>query len=136
MHERGLLIKTVIVTTIVIATNLAGNYALAVGMRQVGVVEAWSPLPYIRAFADPWVAVGVLFMLAWLISRLMLLSWADLSYVLPITSFSYALSALLGAVYLKETVTGREWAGIAFITVGVALVAVTNPETTEITEEP
>lgn len=130
-----LVLKTVVVSIVVIATNVIGNYALTVGMRQIGVVETWSPVPYIEAFAHPWVAIGVAFMLAWLISRLILLSWADLSYVLPVTAFSYALSALAGAVYLHEKVTKRQWAGVVLITAGVALVAITFPETTEITEE-
>ncbi len=136
MHERGLLLKTLIVSLVVIVTNVVGNYALTLGMRQVGVVESWSPLPYIRAFAHPWVGIGVAFMVGWLVSRLALLSWADLSYVLPITSFSYALSALAGALYLHEKVTEREWAGVSLITLGVVLVALTYPETTEIAEEP
>lgn len=132
-HE--LVFKTVVTSIVVIATNVIGNYALTRGMRQIGVVETWSPVPYIEAFAHPWVGIGVAFMLAWLISRLILLSWADLSYVLPVTAFSYALSALAGALYLHEKVTMREWVGVCLITAGVALVAITFPETTEITEE-
>ena len=129
MPKQSLIWKTILVATVVVATNVAGNYALKVGLDQVGTVVSWSPLPYIRAFAHPWVAIGVTLMLAWLVSRLLLLSWADLSYVLPVTSFSYALSALAGAKYLHEKVTLLQWSGIAAITVGTALVAFTFPET-------
>ena len=106
MRKHNLVWKTAVISIFVIATNVIGNYALKRGLDQVGVVETWSPMPYIRAFAHPWVAVGASFMLAWLISRLLLLSWADLSYVLPVTSFSYVLSAVAGAIYLHEKVTG------------------------------
>ena len=129
MRKHSLVWKTAVISLVVIATNVIGNYALKRGLDQVGVVETWSPMPYIRAFAHPWVAVGVTFMLAWLISRLLLLSWADLSYVLPVTSFSYVLSAVAGAIYLHEKVTWMQWAGISAITVGTALVAFTFPET-------
>jgi len=129
MPKQSLIWKTILVAIVVVATNVAGNYALKVGLDQVGTVVSWSPLPYIRAFAHLWVAVGVTLMLAWLVSRLLLLSWADLSYVLPVTSFSYALSALAGAKYLNEKVTLLQWSGIAAITVGTALVAFTFPET-------
>lgn len=129
MSKHGLIWKTAIVSIVVIATNVIGNYALKVGLDQVGTVQSWSPLPYIRAFAHPWVAFGVTCMFAWLVSRLLLLSWADLSYVLPITSFSYALSAIAGALYLHEKVTSLQWAGIGAITVGTGLVALTFPET-------
>lgn len=70
-------------------------------------------------------------MLGWLVSRLVLLSWADLSYVLPVTSFSYVLSAVAGALYLGEKVNWLQWTGISAITLGTALVAFTYPESTE-----
>ncbi len=129
MRKHSLIWKTAVISVVVIATNVIGNYALKRGLDNVGVVVSWSPIPYIRAFAHPWVALGVLFMLAWLITRLLLLSWADLSYVLPVTSFSYVLSAVAGAVYLHEKVTWLQWAGISAITIGTALVAFTYPET-------
>ena len=129
MRKHSLIWNTAVISVVVIAANVLGNYALKRGLDQVGTVVSWSPLPYIRAFGHPWVALGVIAMLVWVASRLVLLSWADLSYVLPVTSFSYALSALAGAVYLHEKVTWVQWAGIAAITIGTALVALTFPET-------
>lgn len=129
MRKHSLVWKTAVISIVVIATNVIGNYALKRGLGEVGVVASWSPLPYIKAFGHPWVAMGVTFMLAWLLSRLLLLSWADLSYVLPVTSFSYVLSAVAGAIYLHEKVTWTQWAGIGAITIGTAMVAFTFPET-------
>ena len=123
--------KTAIVTAIVIVSNVVGNYAISLGMHQVGQLVTWSPWPYIQAFTNPWVTTGVLFMLLWLGSRLALLSWADLSYVLPVTSFSYVLSAALGRILLNESVSAVRWLGIVVLTVGVALVAITNPHTAD-----
>lgn len=127
--ELSLVWKTAIVSIIVIASNVFGSYCLTRGLRTVGVIESWSPLPYIYAFRNPWVSVGVVFMVGWLISRLALLSWADLSYVLPVTAFSYVLTAIVGAVYFNERVNRVHWIGISLITLGVALVAITPPET-------
>jgi drug/metabolite transporter (DMT)-like permease len=123
--------KTAITTTVVIVSNAAGNYAISLGMHQVGQLVTWWPGPYIRAFSNSWVTAGVLFMLLWVGSRLALLSWADLSYVLPVTSFSYVLSAALGRVLLNERVSAVRWLGIIVLTVGVALVAITNPHTAD-----
>jgi uncharacterized membrane protein len=131
LHLSVLVWKTAIVSAIVVGTNVVGNYALTRGMREVGVIESWSPMPYIHAFSHAWVSIGVVFMVGWVVSRLALLSWADLSYVLPVTATSYALSALAGAIYLREKVTNLQWAGIAVITVGAVLVALTPPETTD-----
>ncbi|HET7213577.1 MAG TPA: EamA family transporter [Terriglobia bacterium] len=131
MEKQRLIWKTVIVCTVVVGTNVIGNYALALGLRQVGMIQSWSPLPYIKALFQLWVGIGVVFMVAWLIARLTLLSWADLSYVLVMTSFSYVLTAVAGAVGLNEKVTWIHWMGICLITLGVVLVARTPPQTTE-----
>jgi uncharacterized membrane protein len=129
-RKHSLVLRTLLVSLIVIVTNVAGSYALKRGLDQVGTVTSWSPIPYIRALSHPWVAIGVGLMLAWLVSRLVLLSWADLTYVLPVTSFSFALSAMAGAIYLSEQVSNYRWAGITLITLGILLVVLTYPETT------
>ncbi len=133
--QHAVIVKTIVASIVVVATNVVGNYALSRGMHQVGVVESWSPMAYIRTFTHPWVAIGVVFMVGWVASRLALLSWADLSYVVPVTSFSYVLSALAAEFALGEHVSALRWAGISVITVGVALVAITYPETPELYHE-
>ncbi|HZP22988.1 MAG TPA: EamA family transporter [Terriglobales bacterium] len=126
-----LVLKTIVVSFVVMATNVFGNYALKLGLSSgAGAVLGWAPMPYLRALAQPWVIAGVLLMLGWFISRLMLLSWADLSYVLPVTAFSYVLSALLGATLLREKVASLHWAGIFLITLGTGFTIFTRPGTT------
>ena len=56
---------------------------------------------------NPWVALGVLLLILWLISQMTLLSWADLSYVLPVTSVGYVLVALVGRFFLHEQITAE-----------------------------
>ena len=131
LKKHHLLIKTILASLVVMATNAFGNYALKRGLSHgAGVVASWAPLQYIHALGHPWVIAGVLLMLGWFASRLVLLSWADLSYVLPVTSFSYVCSALLGATLLHESVSRAEWAGISLITIGVAFTLFTRPGTT------
>jgi drug/metabolite transporter (DMT)-like permease len=126
-----LVLKTIVVSIIVMATNVFGNYALKLGLSSgAGVALGWTPMPYIRVLGHPWVIAGVLLMLGWFLSRLMLLSWADLSYVLPVTAFSYVLSALLGATLLGERVSDVHWAGICLITLGTGFTIFTRPGTT------
>ena len=120
--------KTWIACLIVIGTNVLGNYALARGLREFAV-DSVSPISYIQAMFHPWTALGILFMIGWFTSRLALLSWADLSYVMPVTSASYLITAIVGALQLRENVSPMHWAGIVIITIGVLLVAVTYPET-------
>jgi len=132
--RRSLTWKTVIVSTAVVASNVIGNYMLSRGLHMVGALVTFLPGPYMHALANPWVTVGVVFMLMWLLTRLALLSWADLSYVLPVTSFAYVLSALLGKLLLGERVSMLRWGGIAAITLGVGLVALTYPHSPETDE--
>jgi drug/metabolite transporter (DMT)-like permease len=51
------------------------------------------------------------------------LSWADLTYVLPATSLSYVLVALVGHFRLHEEISPARWLGIALIAAGVGFVA-------------
>jgi drug/metabolite transporter (DMT)-like permease len=121
--------KTHIFTAIVVLTNVLGNSFLTRGMRSIGELVSLSPAPYIRALFNPWVALGTSLLIVWLLSTMALLSWADLSYVLPVTSMAYVLVALVGRFVLHEAVSVAHWAGILLIMIGVSLVHSTNPNT-------
>lgn len=125
------LLKTRLVTLVVILANVLGDSSLRVGLRQVGSLVAKSPVAYLSALFNPWVAVGVSLLILWMLSHMALLSWADLSYVLPVTSLGYALVAVCGRVFLHESVTVSRWAGIFLIVSGVLLVGRTEFNTTK-----
>jgi drug/metabolite transporter (DMT)-like permease len=72
---------------------------------------------------NPWVLSGIGLLLLFFCSYLSSLSWADLTYVLPVTALSYVLMALLARLFLNEHVTLARWFGIALITIGVGFVA-------------
>jgi len=67
--------------------------------------------------------LGLSLQMTFFILFLTLLSRADLSYVLPVTSFSYILTAILAMLMLQEEISGRRWFGILLICFGVLLVA-------------
>jgi drug/metabolite transporter (DMT)-like permease len=112
-----------------VVSNAAGNAMLRAGMQTVGTIVSFDPADYLKAFVNGWVLLGVAVLFGWFISQLMLLSWADLSFVLPVTSVSYVLIAVIGAVFLDEHVSPAHWAGIALIICGVGAVARTMPLT-------
>ena len=126
---RRILLKTRIFVVIVVLTNVLGNAFLGMGMRRFGSLVGGSPLDYVRVFLEPYVALGVTLLVAWMLSNMALLSWADLSYVLPVTAIGYVLVAFAGIAFLGERVSTARWAGIVLITVGVALVGRTPPDT-------
>ena len=124
-----MLLKTRVFTALVVASNVLGNLLLTLGLRRVGRLVSVSPLVYIEALFDPWVAAGVALLIVWMLSHMVLLSWADLSYVLPVTSVGYVLAAVMGRMFLAEQITLVRWSGIALITLGVALVCRTSVRT-------
>jgi uncharacterized membrane protein len=124
-------LKTVVVTLVVILANMIGNFSLTWGMHKTGPGVFDSPLGYITALFDPWVALGVGLLLLWMLSQMALLSWADLSYVLPVTAAGYVLAAIAGRLFLQERITLARWAGVALIMTGVVLVGRTAHSTTE-----
>ncbi len=121
------MLKTRIFTALVVISNVLGNFSLTWGMRQVGSLVSLSPWPYIAALFNPWVALGVSLLIVWLVSQMTLLSWADLSYVLPVTSVGYVLAALAGRLFLHEAISLGRWLGIGLIMTGVAMVGRTAP---------
>ena len=122
--------KTRIFTVIVVLSNVLGNSFLSRGLRGVGELISLSPLPYVKALLfNPWVALGASLLILWLLSHMALLSWADLSYVLPVTAIGYVLVALAAKIFLHEHVSPWRWAGIALIVAGVTLVSQTAAAT-------
>jgi len=118
----------------VICLNALGNLSLAWGMKHSRESVGLNPLSFLRVMLDPAVAAGILLLILWLLSRMTLLSWADLSFVLPLTSLGYVLAAVFGRVFLNETVTGAHWVGTGLIFLGTTIVGTTDSKTSDLRE--
>jgi uncharacterized membrane protein len=99
-------------------------------MKHQAAKLADSPLAYIQTIFSPWVLLGTTLLILWLLARMTLLSWADLSYVLPVTSIGYVFTAFLGKYFFGEQITWQRWLGTAAIMIGMILVGLTTPNTT------
>jgi uncharacterized membrane protein len=117
----GLLNKTRLFTILTILSNVAGNSALTKGMQQLGEVGN-TPLALIAALFHPWVALGVALLIVWTLTHMALLSWADLSYVMPVTAIGYVVTAFAARFFLAEAISPARWTGIVLVTAGVMLV--------------
>jgi uncharacterized membrane protein len=115
----------------VICLNAVGNLSLAWGMKHTGESVSLNPLSFLRVMLNPAVAAGILLLILWLLSRMTLLSWADLSFVLPLTSLGYVLAAVFGKVFLQEVVTGAHWVGTGLIFLGTTIVGTTDSRTSD-----
>ena len=113
--------KYLVLIAIVVCSTL-GDYFLKVGMNQVGTVRPEDPMHLIFALANPWIILGIVVLIAFFVSFVTALSWADLSYVMPATALGYVLTALLSATLLHEHVSIYRWTGVILISVGVGVV--------------
>jgi uncharacterized membrane protein len=123
-------LKTKLLTAFVVCTNVLGNFSMSWGMKHQTTALGLSPVDYIRPIFTPWVFLGTLLLILWLLSRMTLLGWADLSYVLPVTSIGYVASAVLGKVFFGEQVNWQRWLGTIFIVAGIVCVGLTAANTT------
>lgn len=122
-------LHTFLLLLAVVLFNAVGNLSLAWGMRHVSEAMTLNPLGYIRAMMNPFVALGIVLLICWLLARMTLLSWADLSFVLPLTGLGYILAAVFGKLFLGETVTPMHWSGTILICAGTAMVGSTDQQT-------
>jgi drug/metabolite transporter (DMT)-like permease len=111
----------------VMLTASLGDTCLKLGMKHMGGVAVAHDhhllLTLLAALSQPWVVCGILLLLGFFAAQLTALSWADLTFVLPATSFSYVMMAVFARLFLHEQVSLTRWAGVLFITAGVGFVS-------------
>jgi drug/metabolite transporter (DMT)-like permease len=114
----------------------AGDSVLSHGMKQVGNISIHDLPSLIFAVLNPYVALGILLLLAFIVLNMTALSWADLTYVLPATSMGYVLLALSARFILHEQVSLMRWLGIVLISGGVGFIAGSPVLTSHPEEDP
>ena len=121
--------KTFLLAFAVVMFNAVGNLSLAWGMKHSAEPVGLNPLDYLRAMLSPFVAAGIALLILWLLTRMALMSWADLTFALPLTGLGYVLAAVFGRVFLNESVSAKHWIGTLLIFAGVAVVGTTTHQT-------
>lgn len=108
---------------IVMFTAAIGDTLLSHGMSQVGSVDVHHLGLLFVAMKNLWVVGGIIMLIGFFASYLSALSWADLTFVLPATSFSYVVVAVVSHFWLHEHISVARWAGILLIVGGVGFVS-------------
>ena len=99
-----------------------GDTFLDIGMKSIGPVSLAHISTLFHAVTTPWIAGGIALLISFFASYLTALSWADLTYVLPTTSFGNVIVALLARFWRHEQISLSRWAGIFLITAAVGFV--------------
>ena len=134
-HHHRLHFKTFAMILIMIIAGPLGNVLLGKGMKSAGTMSVTSLTDLLHVvghvFATPAIWLGIASLLTFFLANILVLSWADYSFVQPASSMAYGVVALLSVFLLGESVTPLRWAGIAIICLGVFIVGRTHPRTTE-----
>jgi uncharacterized membrane protein len=121
-------LKNRIWIALVVLTNSLGNVSLGIGMKHMPEFQTASILNYLMSLVtNPWVVTGTALLMIWMIVQLSMFTWADLTYVLPVTAGIYILTAILSKFFLDEHVSTCRWAGVVVISCAVLLVAENSP---------
>jgi drug/metabolite transporter (DMT)-like permease len=113
----------------VVVFSSAGDVLLAKAMTSIGDLdEIMAQSGFAGAvkavLTSAWFIAGICAMSLAFFSLLTALSWADLSLVAPASaSLTFVASAIAAKYFLKEAVDKRRWIAIAFVCVGVLLLA-------------
>lgn len=132
--SRTLRARTYALIVLMVLFSSVGNVLLSKGMKQIGAVSLASraslATAFVRTVTSGTIWLGITGLLLFFVCYLVVLSWADYSFVLPASASGYAIVPLLGYVLLGEVVPSTRWLGVVCICLGVLLVGRTPPRTT------
>lgn len=133
--HKPLHLKTFLLILVMVIAGPLGNVLLGKGMKRAGSLIFWPPPQALhtafRVLGTVSIWLGIASLLTFFIANLLVLSWADYSYVQPSTSLAYGVSALLAYFMLGEPISPLRWLGIGIICLGVSVVGPTNPRSPE-----
>jgi uncharacterized membrane protein len=134
-HRRRLRYKTIVFLVLMALLGPLSNILFRAGMERVGSLPAFSPFPLLhygwRMMTNGFLVLGTGMRILFTVASFLVLSWADYSFVTPVSSVNYAIVAIMASIFLGEAVSPARWVGIVVICIGVALVGITPASTTE-----
>lgn len=119
------MLEAVLFSFIVLA-GTGGELCISHAMKSIGEVHDFRPQALVRfvlrALSLPWTWMGISLMALGFFSLLAILSFLDVSFVIPVSALSYTAGAFGAQFFLGERITPRRWLGIAAVALGVTLV--------------
>ncbi|MFC2060351.1 EamA family transporter [Chloroflexota bacterium] len=103
-----------------------GQILMKNGMSQVGSIGGLGRLlntgTIVSIFTNYYVLGGLLLYAVASFLWLGALSSLNVSFMYPLLSIGYVITAILGAVFLKEDITLLRWGGILFVVIGCFMI--------------
>ncbi len=111
---------------LIVIGGTAGELCVTRAVRSVGEIGGFRPaliLHFVkRALGNRWMFIGVSLMTIAFFSLLAVLSFENVSFVVPVSALSYAAGTGGAVVFLHERVTRQRWLGVLMVCAGVTIV--------------
>jgi drug/metabolite transporter (DMT)-like permease len=118
--------REAVVFFFIVVAGTAGELCVSRAMKSIGEVHDFSPKSLLRfvlqALRLPWMWLGITLMSVGFFSLLAILSFQEVSFVVPVTALSYAAGAFGAKAFLGERISAHRWMGIAVVCLGVTIV--------------
>ena len=121
--------KTFLLFCSLIGGSSLGEILSAKGMQQIGDISLRPRAlvgAILRMVRNPYLIGGVACLAVSFFSFISLLSYADLSFVVPLTAVSYITNTLGARFFLGERISRERWMGTVLVAFGVALVSISG----------
>lgn len=121
-----MIVREVIFLTINVLGASGGEMCASRAMKLSGEVKRFTPRELLatgrRVVRIGWMWLGVALMISALFALLALLSWENVSFIVPATAISYVVAACGGKFLLGEQISLKRWIGVLLVCLGVMLV--------------
>jgi len=126
-------VKTLIVAVVASLAAAVGEVLVSQGMKGFGERDWSRPSEWLDLvlviLRNPYVLTGVVFLAVFFLLFLAALTWADVSYLSPLTALTYVFTAVLARMALGEELSWRRWLGTLIVVAGVMLISLDAPAT-------
>jgi drug/metabolite transporter (DMT)-like permease len=111
---------------LIVVAGTGGELCISRSMKSIGEIHDFRPrslIQFVRAALRlRWTQAGVALMALGFFSLVVVLSFDEVSFVVPFTALSYVAGALGARVFLGERISRHRWLGIATVALGVTIV--------------
>jgi drug/metabolite transporter (DMT)-like permease len=116
----------VILFFLIVVAGTAGELCVSRAMKTIGEIHDFSLRTILKFVLQssrlPWMWLGIVLMSVGFFSLLAILSFQEVSFVVPVSALSYAAGALGAQAFLGERIIRNRWIGIAVVCLGVGIV--------------
>lgn len=103
-----------------------GNIFFGKGMKKIGALDHYHPKSvavfFGKAIVNGYIWLGIITSALYFFLWLVVLSWADVSWALPMNAVEYIFVAVVSVIYLREKIDLNRMIGIGLIALGIVFM--------------